>query len=237
MHFQTAARTDVGLRRKVNEDAMLDRPEVGLWVVADGMGGAEAGDLASRMIVEGLAEIGPEADSGALATAACAALRQVNRRILDISGSGPNRRVIGSTVVGLAVARGGYEAFWAGDSRAYLVRERKISQLTRDHRLVEDLIRAGMLTKEEAVGHPDENVITRAVGVSKELAIDRVHGRVHPGDIFLLASDGLNKVVSDAEILSVIATRNPAQAAEVLIEKVLDRGAPDNVTVVIVRAG
>lgn len=237
MHFLNAARTDVGLRRKVNEDAMLDRPEIGLWAVADGMGGAEAGDLASSMIVEGLGKLTAEKDSSTLATAACAQIRHVNDQILQISNSGPSRRVIGSTVVGLAVVENGYEVFWAGDSRAYLVRDREITQLSRDHRLVEDLVRAGMLTPEEAIGHPDENVITRAVGVSEDLAIDRVHGRVHPGDIFLLASDGLNKVVPDAEILSTIATRNPMQAADVLIELTLDRGAPDNVTVVIVRVG
>ena len=237
MHFLNAARTDVGLRRKVNEDAMLDWPEIGLWAVADGMGGAEAGDLASSMIVEGLGKLTAEKDSNTLATAACAQIRHVNDQILQISNSGPSRRVIGSTVVGLAVVENGYEVFWAGDSRAYLVRDREITQLSRDHRLVEDLVRAGMLTPEEAIGHPDENVITRAVGVSEDLAIDRVHGRVHPGDIFLLASDGLNKVVPDAEILSTIATRNPMQAADVLIELTLDRGAPDNVTVVIVRVG
>nr|WP_276591782.1 protein phosphatase 2C domain-containing protein [Sphingomicrobium nitratireducens] len=225
------------MRRKLNEDSYLERSEAGLFVVADGMGGHEAGEVASRMIVERLGSI--EADSGLSARVdrAVAALGDVNADLIDLAHQKEGKHTIGSTVVGLAFGQGAFECFWAGDSRAYRLHDRKLTQISRDHSLVNDLVSAGMLKPEEAEHHPDANVITRAVGAAETLKVERVMGEAHQGDLFLLASDGLTRVVPDAELEEDLIRKNPMQAADGFIEKVLDRGAPDNVTLIIVRVG
>ncbi len=235
MPFQSATRTDVGLRRKANEDAVCDRSEIGFWAVADGMGGEDAGEVASGMIVDTFQSLVSEGAAPELATDARRQVETVNKAIYDLANSGPVRRTIGSTVVGLAIAKGRFDCFWVGDSRAYLIRQRRISRLTRDHSLVEDLIRAEMLKPEDAENHPDSNVITRAVGVAAEVEIDSVEGEALPDDIFLLASDGLTRVVKDQELLEIVTRNNPMQAADRLLETVLERGAPDNVSLIVVR--
>jgi serine/threonine protein phosphatase PrpC len=136
-------------------------------------------------------------------------------------------------VVGLVADGEQYRCFWAGDSRAYRLRDASIVQLTRDHSLVQELVEAGMLTPQEALDHPNSNVITRAVGVVEDLKIDKVSGDARPGDQFLLASDGLTKLVDEAELVAELTTRRPEDAADKLIETVLSRGAPDNIAMII----
>jgi serine/threonine protein phosphatase PrpC len=235
MQFQCAVQTHVGLRRKLNEDSLLDRTDIGLWAVADGMGGHEQGDRASAAIVEGLVKLTRQPTSQAMTEAAIRALETVNEQLYTFAKSDMTNRTIGSTIVGLAIAGGTYGCFWAGDSRAYRVRNRQIELLTRDHSLVNDLVRAGMITEDEAESHPSANVITRAIGVSREVDIDRVTGDAEPGDIFVLASDGVTRVMSADDIMKTVLTRNPMQAGEEIVSTVLERGAPDNLTVVIVR--
>jgi len=235
MRFVCASRTHVGLRRALNEDRILDRAECGLWVVADGMGGHDAGEVASAAVVDGLALIPAQPAPEALSGSAVAALQEVNRSLIELARSGFPRRTIGTTVVGLVIGDGEFRCFWAGDSRAYRVRGETIVQLTRDHSLVRELVAAGMLAAEDAESHPDAHVVTRAVGASDELKVDVVAGDALSGDIFLLASDGLTRVVHDDELLSELRTRNPMQAADSLLELVLSRGAPDNVSMVICR--
>ena len=235
MRFVSASRTHVGLRRALNEDRVLDRAEGGFWVVADGMGGHDAGEVASAAVVEALAQIPAQADLETLAGSALEALQEVNSSLIELAKSGLPRRTIGTTVVGLAIADGEFRCFWAGDSRTYRVRGETITQLTRDHSLVHELVVAGMLAAEDAESHPDAHVVTRAVGASSELKVDVVAGDALPGDIFLLASDGLTRVVRDSELLNELRTRNPMQAADCLLEMVLSRGAPDNVSMVICR--
>jgi serine/threonine protein phosphatase PrpC len=144
------------------------------------------------------------------------------------------RRTIGSTVVGLAIANDQFRCFWAGDSRAYRIRDGQIMQLSRDHSMVQDLVDAGLVDPDEAHNHPNANVITRAVGVVEELRIDTVSGDAKAGDRFLLASDGLTRLVDDAELLAILTSDSAVAAAEKLIETTLSRGAPDNVTMIIV---
>ena len=156
-------------------------------------------------------------------------------QLIALAGSGDVQRTIGSTVVGVAIANGQYRCFWAGDSRAYRVRDGKIEQLSRDHSLVQSLVDAGMLKPEEAEGHPNANVITRAVGVSEELMVDVVGGDARTGDLFLLASDGLTRLVGDSEILAELVSKAPPAAVSRLVEMVLARGAPDNVSIIIVK--
>lgn len=233
MAFECISRTHVGLRRKVNEDAMLVRTDRGLWAVADGMGGHDKGDVASAMVTEALMRLPIVYGLDTMVDAAIDALTTVNRELIALAAAGDSQRSIGSTVVGLAIAGEQYRCFWAGDSRAYRIRAGEIVQLSRDHSLVQDLVDAGMLSSQEAESHPNANVITRAVGVGPDLKIDKVSGDARPGDRFLLASDGLTRLVSDAELVAELTARPPAEAAERLVEAVLSRGAPDNITMII----
>src|SRR5882757_2493547 len=173
MAFECVSRTDVGLRRKVNEDSILVRTERGLWAVADGMGGHEAGDVASAMVTEALRQLPIVYDLDELVESAVAALQGVNRELIALAHADNDRsRTIGTTVVGLAIAEGQFRCFWAGDSRSYRVRDGQIRRLSRDHSLVQDLVDAGMLKSEEAESHENANIITRAVGVAEELQVD-----------------------------------------------------------------
>lgn len=234
MVIESVSRTHVGLRRKVNEDSVLVRDECGLWAVADGMGGHEAGDVASSKVTEALRQLPASAGLDALIADAIVALKRVNQDLIALAG-GNGQRSIGTTIVGLAIAGGEFRCFWAGDSRAYRIRDDQIVQLTRDHSMVQDLVDAGMLRPDEAVDHPNSNIITRAVGVAPELRVDTVAGDVKPGDQFLLASDGLTRMVDDLELVANLTSATPDSAAEKLIETVLSRGAPDNVSLVIAK--
>jgi serine/threonine protein phosphatase Stp1 len=233
--FECVSRTHVGLIRKVNEDSLLVRTESGLWAVADGMGGHEAGDVASSRIVEALGQLPAANGLDRLVQDAVAALKTVNQDLIVLAGAAEGQRSIGSTVVGLAIADGRFQCFWAGDSRAYRVRDDHIVQLTRDHSLVQDLVDAGMIGQDEAVDHPNSNIITRAVGVASDLRVDTVSGDVRPGDQFLLASDGLTRMVGDRELVAELTSSATEDAADRLIDTVLSRGAPDNVTLVITK--
>jgi len=235
MSFECVSRTDVGLRRKVNEDSILVRTERGLWAVADGMGGHEAGDVASGLVVEALQRLPVVYGLEQLVEAAIKELRIANRQLIELAQSGGHERTIGTTVVALAIADGHFHCFWVGDSRAYRVRNGQIRRISRDHSLVQDLVDAGMLAPDEAEGHVNANVITRAVGVAEELEVDSSTGDAQSGDVFLLASDGLTRVVDDQEILAELAEKTPDGAADSLIEMVLARGAPDNVSIIITK--
>lgn len=228
--FLSVARTHVGCRRKLNEDAVLAHPGRRLWAVADGMGGHDAGEVASAMVVEALARCGEDV------RAAMATLDDVNARLIELGRSGPEARTIGSTVVGLVADGDSFTCFWAGDSRAYRVRDGKLVQLSHDHSLVQELIDAGMIGEKEAEAHPNANVITRAVGVDDRLQVDTVRGEVRPGDTFLLASDGLTRLVSDAELGDELSSGELEASADRLLRLTLDREAPDNVSLVLIRA-
>jgi serine/threonine protein phosphatase PrpC len=233
--FECISRTHVGLRRKVNEDSVMVRTDHGMWAVADGMGGHEAGDVASQKVAEALASLPDGENLDDLTDTAVSALDDVNGELIRLARSDHRPRTIGSTVVGLAIRDGQYRCFWAGDSRAYRIRGNAIERLTRDHSLVQGLIDAGMLSREEAKDHPDANVITRAVGASENLDVEIAAGDAQPGDQFLLASDGLTRLVEDDELASIISSWPAGEAADTLIDAVLARGAPDNVSLIITR--
>jgi serine/threonine-protein phosphatase Stp1 len=235
MSFDCVSRSHVGLRRKVNEDSVFVRTERGLWAVADGMGGHDAGEVASGMVVEALRQLPIVYGLDDLVETAITAIRQVNTELIELARSQNGVRTIGTTIVGLAIANGQFRCFWAGDSRAYRVRHGQIRRLSRDHSLVQDLVDAGMLDSADAEKHESANVITRAVGVSEDLEVDTSTGEAESGDLFLLASDGLTRVVDDGEILQELTSRDADEAADKLIELVLARGAPDNVSLVIAK--
>ena len=228
--FDQVVRTHVGCRRKLNEDAVLAGPDRRLWAVADGMGGHEAGEVASAMVVDALARCGDDV-RGALG-----ALADVNARLIALGRSGAETRTIGSTVVGLVANGDAFTCFWAGDSRGYRIRDGQLVRLTRDHSLVQDLIDAGMIGEEEAETHPNANVITRAVGVAEQLQVDSVRGEIRPGDIFLLASDGLTRLINDQELGDELANGDLEASADRLLQLTLDRDAPDNVSLILIRA-
>lgn len=236
MSFDCVSRTHVGLRRKVNEDSVLVKTERGLWAVADGMGGHEAGDVASAMVTDALRALPIVYGLDDTVEAAIDALRRVNGELIRLARSEDDRsRTIGTTVVGLAIADGHFRCFWVGDSRAYRIRHGQIRRLSRDHSLVQDLVDAGMLNSADAEKHESANVITRAVGVAEELEVDSSTGEAAPGDIFLLASDGVTRVVDDEELLEELANGSLDESADKLVELVLARGAPDNLSMVITR--
>jgi serine/threonine protein phosphatase PrpC len=223
--------THVGTVRKVNEDSYLERPDLGLWVVADGMGGHSAGDVASRKIVESLGAV-PQVDSLAeLLDDVENRLEQVNADLIHLAKE-TRKKTIGSTVVALVIRGGFAVAAWTGDSRLYRHRAGKLAQLTQDHAFVEELVEVGLLSRAEAEKHPQANRITRAIGAAEQLFVDFEIFALKSGDRFLLCSDGLYKEVSDADIGATLAADgNPAQKA---VELALSRGARDNVTVVTV---
>lgn len=231
MPFQCVARTHVGCRRKLNEDAILCMPGLDLWAVADGMGGHDAGEVASALIIDRLSRCDAHGDLMARVHAARQAVEGANDALLAMAGE----RTIGSTVVLLAADEHAFGCLWAGDSRAYLVRHGAIRQLSRDHSLVQELIDAGELDPAEAAAHPNANVIRRAVGASPKLDLDFVHGELAPHDTFILASDGLTRLLSDDELLAGVSGGDLAAAADRFMDESLARGAPDNVSLVLIR--
>jgi serine/threonine protein phosphatase PrpC len=219
----------------LNEDALMARPDLGLWAVADGMGGHEAGEVASALIVNSLALGAPGLDLNARVTAAGATLREVNDKLVAMAEDGDGR-TIGSTVVAIAADAVAFTCLWVGDSRAYRLRDGYLAQLTRDHSLVQELVDAGMISPAEAHNHPNGNVVTRAVGAANRLDIDTVQGDVLAGDIFLLASDGLTRFVEPDELLSGLQSGDLERAADDLVDLVVRRGAPDNLSFILLRA-
>src|SRR5574340_391772 len=227
IRWTSAGATHVGLVRAINEDALLDRPQRGLWAVADGMGGHDAGDLASRMVVSALDGLGPATGLAAYATQVREALDTVNRE-LRVAAVVRDVPLIGSTVA-VMVALQCYCAYlWAGDSRIYLLRNGQLKRLTRDHSQVEELRAQGYLTDQEA-RHPRQNLITRAVGAVDILDLDQGSLLVADGDIFLLCSDGLSNHVSEEDIVKALGSASCEQAVETLIDLALKGGGRDNV--------
>lgn len=234
MRFDCASRTDVGLKRKINEDSILVETDRGLWAVADGMGGHEAGEVASTMVTDALRCVPAAANVDELARKILDALDAVNRDLIALARSAAHGQTIGTTVVAMAIADGSFRCVWLGDSRAYRLRDGELTRLTRDHSLVQDLVDAGMLTAEEAESHENANLITRAVGVAEQIRPDVVSGDVAPGDRFLLASDGLTRVVPDSELAAQLRSGAPQKAVDALLEMALAGGAPDNVSLIVV---
>jgi serine/threonine protein phosphatase PrpC len=233
--FHSAGLTHVG-QRALNEDSFLERTEVGLWAVADGMGGHESGEVASRLIVEALAAVTSFSSGYAFLDEVCASLMRVNGELIARAAALPPGAVIGSTAVVLLAFENHYACVWAGDSRAYLLRGGELMRITHDHSLVQELIDSGVIDPAEARTHHRGNVITRAVGAAPTLSLDMHNNAVEPGDRFLLCSDGLTGVVEDEEIARIIGQSPLDAAADRLLATALERGARDNVTVLLVAA-
>ncbi len=232
LRWTSRAISHVGAVRKNNEDSYLDRPDLGLWVVADGMGGHAAGDVASQTVVECLTQMPANGSLSAMVDAAEDRLLEANRRLLALAVN-QHQRTIGSTAVAL-LARGNHVAcLWAGDSRVYRVRGKRVERMTQDHAMVEDLVSSGLMSRDEAISHPQANRITRAIGAMPGLFVDVELFALEPGDLFVLCSDGLYKEISDPEIGKTL--NGSEQAVDALINLALERRARDNVSVIAVR--
>jgi serine/threonine protein phosphatase PrpC len=228
-----AARTDVGLEREGNEDAFLVRPP--LFVVADGMGGAQAGDVASGTLVQVFEEA---AAADELPGALAATVQKANARIHGMAVEDPSLTGMGCTATASYVAGGRMTTAHVGDSRLYRLRGDSLEQLTEDHSLVANLVRLGQLTPEEAEVHPQRSVILRAVGVETDLEVDVLEHDLEPGDVYLACSDGLTGMVRDEVIAETLkAFPELDVAAEMLIELANAAGGRDNITAVVFRVG
>ena len=232
--IESWARTHQGLVRNHNEDSYCAKEPQGLWAVADGMGGHEGGDFASAALVEKLDEVELARDFDAAREQVTEAIRKANRAILVEAKK--RKKQMGSTIVALLVQGERYAILWVGDSRAYLLRDGDFGQLTRDHTQVQEMVDRGILSPQDAIGHPMGHILSRAVGVRDEVDVDQVTGEILPGDVLLLCSDGLHGYVDEQDIARLLARGSPERASEQLVDLTLANGAPDNVTVVAVWA-
>lgn len=234
LSFLAAARSHEGLVRRYNEDSFASIPELALWVVADGMGGHAAGDVASRIIVEEMASIGVPISAADQRARFGERLDRAHRRIRSYADE--NRlETVGATVAALMIYGTELTCAWAGDSRIYLLRKGRLTSLSRDHSEVAAMLAEGTISETEARNSPRRNVITRAVGIGAEAQPELVTGVAEPGDRFLLCSDGLTEHLDDEDLVRVLREGEaPDEVADALISRTLERGAKDNVTVVVI---
>jgi PPM family protein phosphatase len=221
--------TDTGRKRRRNEDAYVCEPP--LFAIADGMGGAQAGEVASRLAAAALRESGVD---GGGEDRILDLIQEANRRVYDRSSTDPNTSGMGTTIT-VALVDDDRVAFGhVGDSRAYLIRDDRIEQLTEDHSLVNELVKSGKLSAEEAEMHPQRSVITRALGTDPDVDVDTFSVPVQTGDVFLLCSDGLTDMVAQTDILGVVMrNRDDIQGAlRALVREANRSGGEDNITVV-----
>jgi PPM family protein phosphatase len=234
---ERAGRTDVGRQRTTNEDAYLDSAP--LFGVADGMGGARAGEVASRIAVETLADEGA-ADSGHSGAEAllAATARDANRRIYELAQEDDSRAGMGTTFTAVMVDGSDVVTGHVGDSRLYRFRDDRLERLTRDHSLVEELVRRGELDPAEAESHPQRSIITRALGPEPEVEVETFTCPGRAGDVYLVCSDGLTSMVSEEPVAEVLrASQTLEEAADRLVEAANEAGGKDNITVVLFRLG
>lgn len=233
--IETGGATNTGCIRDHNEDSFVVRPELGVWVVADGMGGHEAGDYASQTITGEMASLGFAISAGDLQARFLERVGRAHARIREHSEQ-LGGTTVGATLVGMLMHEDNFACVWSGDSRIYRFRDGMLEQLTKDHTEVQELLEAGMINAEEAETWPRKNVITRAIGVSDQPNCDVMSGQVQSGDMFLLCSDGLTEHNNDADIAALMAhDGEPQDICDAMITQTLDRGAKDNVTAVVVR--
>jgi len=234
MRWKSAAVTHVGQRRKLNEDAFLEHPDVGVWAVADGMGGHDGGEVAARAVIDALGPIASNERLGVVEALLEQGLQAANQELSQANAQREGRRVMGTTVVAAAAGDERCALVWVGDSRAYRLREGELERLTHDHSLVQEMVDRGELNADEAEHHPSANVITRAVGVAERLQVAHRTIGVMPRDRLLLCSDGLYKDVAEEAIQALLGRGSPTECATALLNAALEGGGRDNITLVII---
>jgi serine/threonine protein phosphatase PrpC len=220
--------------RRRNEDAVLERVEIGLWAVADGAGGHQRGDYASSRIIAALRHVNPALSGPSLVEEVKGSLAEVNREVRAKAATIGSNALIGSTVAVLLIWDDQSCCLWAGDSRLYRMRAGRLHQLSRDQSHVQDLVDRGEILPEAAAAHPLSNIVTNLIGAFDQLVLEERRDRLQPGDILLLCSDGLSSALGDAEMAHILTGSPLAAAADRLIEQALDQGARDNVSAVVV---
>lgn len=231
--IHSACATHTGQVRDRNEDSYLALPEQGLWLIADGMGGHQGGEVASSLVVHEVPKLMHQGLSLRLA------IGMTHQAVKTAAGASDATKSMGATVVALKLDRFRYEVCWVGDSRAYLWDEISLEQLTRDHSFVRELVDSGIITDTEARQHPRRNVITRALGLEsiKNLIVDCVAGDLCRGEKILLCSDGLTSELNDTEIGEILALGKSCQATvDLLVQNANARGGRDNITAILVEA-
>ncbi len=236
LNFHSVGRTHVGKVRSLNEDSLVERGDLKVWAVSDGMGGHTAGDVASGLIKSALQTLAPPASGESLGDRLRETLARANDELFRRGASMSRNSTMGATVTVLGIEGGHYFCLWAGDSRLYLFRNGALTQVTRDHRYIQDLLDSGVLNELEAEHHPRRSVITRAVGVDATLKLDEREGAIAPDDRFLLVTDGVTAVCKDSELAEMISAKDLGQAADEIVQRCLERGAPDNLSLVLIRA-
>jgi protein phosphatase len=231
---EQVGRTDVGRQRSANEDSLVLRPP--FFAVADGMGGARAGEVASAIAAEAFE--GASAAGEAAEAQLARLLREANRRIYDLAVTDESHRGMGTTLTAAKVHDEEVSLAHVGDSRAYRMRDGGLEQITRDHSLVAELERSGQITPEAAEHHPQRSIITRALGPEPDVEVDTYTLSARDGDLFLLCSDGLTSMISDDEVAAILRTSATLdEAADALIKAANQSGGKDNITVVLFRIG
>ena len=229
---ETTCKTDTGRQRRDNEDSAFARAPV--FVVADGMGGAQAGEVASRLAIEAFERGLP--DDGSPEERLASRVREANQQIYERSKADRGRAGMGTTLTAAYVDEANVAIAHVGDSRAYLFRGGSLQRLTQDHSLVDELVRRGKLTEEQAAEHPQRSIITRALGPEPDVEVDTWTYPARPGDVILLCSDGLTSMISEERVREVLAANeNLDAAADALIHQANEAGGRDNITVVLFR--
>lgn len=238
--MKTFSMTHTGQRRETNQDYMFtSETAVGnlpnLFLVADGMGGHAAGDYASRFTVEKIVEYAEHAKQREPVTVLKEALMHANGLLLKEASMDAAKSGMGTTVVAAVCEGDRMYVANVGDSRLYVINQKKITQITRDHSLVEEMVRMGEMNEADAKGHPDKNIITRAVGVTAGLSVDFFEFRLEEGDTILMCSDGLTNMVEDAQIRRIVlGQRDIVEKTETLVAAANQNGGNDNITVVLI---
>ena len=230
---EKASLTDVGRQRQSNEDSYLERAPV--FAVADGMGGARAGEVASRIAVEAFDQ---QDESAPPEERLAGVAREANRRIYERAQGNTEHAGMGTTLTAVMVSGRDVAVSHVGDSRLYRLREGRLERLTEDHSLVEELVRQGRLSPEEAENHPQRSIITRALGPEPDVEVETFTDPGRDGDVYLLCSDGLSAMVSEDEIAAILESRSSLEdAARKLVQAANENGGRDNITVVMFRLG
>lgn len=235
--FRSRAATHAGMANRLNEDAFVNRPDLGLWAVADGAGGHESGEIASAEVAGLLQTIDAGLSAGEMLVMVRARLEEAHARLCDAGSQRGAGAMVATTVVVLLARDDHFACLWAGDSRAYLLRGHALTRITRDHSMVQTMVENGTITEAEAASHPKANIITRAVGAGNDLLdLDKRTGQLMPGDRLLLCSDGLCKPLSEEQLADLLSG-DADTGAERLVMAALKAQAMDNITVVTIDFG
>jgi serine/threonine-protein phosphatase Stp1 len=233
-NFRSRGATHAGMARRINEDAYVNRPDLGLWAVADGAGGHESGEVASAEVASLLQTIDAGLSAGEMLVEVRSRLEAAHAHLREVASKHGAAVMVATTVVVLLARDDHFACLWAGDSRAYLLRGHALTRITRDHSLVQALVESGEISEAEMAGHPQANVITRAVGADSDcLDLEKRTGQLMPGDRMLLCSDGLFKAISEEQVADLLSGDGDS-GAERLVAAALAARATDNITVVTI---